>query len=535
MTITESPPATATATSGSHTPEPTGLHALLTTGDHKTIGRLYVLSSLVFLLVVAALGVLVGFERADQGSVDLLNDTASYFQAFTLFRVGLALLVVVPLLVGLATAIVPLQVGSPSIAFPRAAAAAFWGWLIGGGIFAVSIAVDGGLGTPASPGAVDPDAVALTMISLGMVIVSLVLASICLAATVIALRPEGMTLERVPLFSWSVLVAATVWTLTLPVAIANLILAWVDYHNAEPLQFGIPAAILPGLAWLLRPPMVFAYAIPALGIVADIVPVAAKVRQKQYPVLLGAIGLFGVLSMGAFAQQRSTEEQFVYIAMGFALLLPVLMLLGGIADSLGRGRSAMGLPSAGFLLALLGVLVVFAGVAMNAVRVVVGFDLLGTSADDAVGYAVLFGALAVGLGGVAWWSVKLIGRPFPELARPLALLIAGGGFVAAVPELVSGFLDQPGGFRDTIASVDSGVEAANLVSAIGIALVALGALAFVALLVRTLASRAGANADPHDGHTLEWATASPPPLGNFAGPVEPVQSERPLLDRKESR
>jgi cytochrome c oxidase subunit 1 len=512
-----------------------GLYRIVTTGDHKTVGRLYIGFSLLFLLVVLVLGVLVGFERTDQGSIDVLGNVDSYFQAWVLWKFGLIVLGVVPLFVGIAMVVVPLQVGSPAIAFPRAAAASMWGWLVGGLIFAISLAADGGLG--ASPtGGVDPDAAALTIAGLAMVLISLLLAAVCIATTVISLRPAGMYLHRVPLLSWSSLVASAMWILVLPVAVANLVIAYVDFRNPEPISFGLQVSRQ--IQWMLRPPTVFVFVIPALGILGDIVPVAAKVRQNLYPVLLGAVALFGLLGFGAFVQTDNIEEQFVYISVSFVLLVPVLMYLGGIADTLRRGGKNVGLPPTALLCALLGTLVVFAGAAMAAIRAISGFDLAGvtqTSAADASFNAALLGGLCAALGGVAWWSSKILGRSFSELGRPLALLLGGGAIVAAVPELIAAFLDQPGGFVPTMSSVEDGVEASNLVSAIGLVLVALGVLGFIGLLLKSMRGRGDTAADPVDGHTLEWTTSSPPPVGNFAEAVAVVRSERPLLDRKEAQ
>jgi heme/copper-type cytochrome/quinol oxidase subunit 1 len=258
----------------------------------------------------------------------------------------------------------------------------------------------------------------------------------------------------------------------------------------------------------------------------------------MYSVLLGAIALFGVLTFGAFVQVDNTEEQFVYIAMSFALLLPVLMFLGGIADTMRRGGKNIGVPPTALLCALLGTLVVFAGAAMAAIRAISAFDLAGivqTTAADAAYDAALLGGVCAALGGVAWWSSKLVGRSFSELGRPLALLLGGGAFVAAVPELIAAFLDEPGGFQATLPSVKDGVELSNLISAIGLCLFAVGVLGFIGLLLKSLKGGPAAAADPVGGHTLEWATASPPPVGNFAEAVAAVRSERPLLDIKEAQ
>jgi len=174
MTATEIAPAAPDTTDAPES-EP-AFYRLVTTGDHKTVGRLYIAFSLIFLLVTLVMGVLVGFERSDQTGVDILGGVDTYFQAWTLWKVGLIVLAVIPLFIGLAMAIVPLQVGSPAIAFPRAAALSLWGWLVGGLIFSISLAVDGGLGTLPT-GGIDHDAAALTILGLMLALISILLES----------------------------------------------------------------------------------------------------------------------------------------------------------------------------------------------------------------------------------------------------------------------------------------------------------------------------------------------------------------------
>jgi heme/copper-type cytochrome/quinol oxidase subunit 1 len=535
MTITESPATTQapspTAPSSATAPateEPTGLYGLVTSGDHKVIGRLYVGFAALFFVAVAVLGVLNGIERADTESIDLFDDLTMMFQSFWAYRLGLVFLVVLPLFVGLATAVVPMQVGSPAIAFPRAAAAAFWSWLVGSGLLIGSFVADGGLGELAD-GATNGDAVALTLVSLGLIIVALCLASVCIATTVLALRTPGMSLLRVPVFAWSMLVAATLWLLTLPVLLGDLVLTYVDYRNGQ-LVFGLPAAVNQQVLWAFWQPQVYAFAIPVLGIVGEIVPVAAKVRQRQHEVLFAAIALFGVFGFGAFARTLDVQDNFLYPAFGLLVLLPLLMVLGGIGDTLRQGRPSGKGPIGALLLATVGLLMLLAGAAGGALRVIDPFDLIGTSATDGVLNLVLLGSVAAGAAGAVYWSSKLTGRVFGEpLARTAALPLLAGIALVGIPDVISGFLDQRAGVF--VGPVDDGVPVLNVVSLVGMVLVALGALAFFAGYARTLAGGPKfASNNPWQGHTLEWATVSPPPRGNFAGPLPIVRSERPLLD-----
>jgi heme/copper-type cytochrome/quinol oxidase subunit 1 len=531
MTITESP-AAAPARTVSAAEEPAGLYAVVTTGDHKMLGRLYVVLSFLFFLLVAVLGVLNGLEKVDTQSLDVFGDTTSYFQSFTLARLALVFLVVLPLFVGLATAVVPLQVGSPSIVFPRAATAAFWGWVVGSGVLLASFITDGGLGSLVE-GSTDSDAVSLTLLGLGLVVVSLCLASVCIATTVIAARTPGMSLRRVPLFSWSMLVAATLWLVTLPVLLGDLVLIYVDYRHGQ-VQFGLPAAINQQVAWVFWQPQVYAWVIPVLGIMAEIVPVSARVRQRQHDVLLGAIALFGLLAFGAADQTFDLQDNFLYPAVGFAVLLPLLMVLGGWGDTLRQGRPDMKSPVGALLLGTAGVLLLLAGAAGGALRVLDPLDLLNTSATDGVFDLVLLAGVAGGAAGVVFWASKLVGRAFPEgIARLAALPLLGGAALIGIPQVIAGFLDQPGGIVD--GPVKDGVDLLNVISVVGAFVLALGAVALLAGLVRTLApGPRHAPSNPWGGHTLEWATLSPPPLGNFREPLPEVRSERPLLDPREA-
>src|SRR2546421_5215873 len=185
-----------------------GLAGLLGTGRHAVIGRLWVGTALVFLVLSGVLGTVLGAERLKPDTYNILN-ADNYAQSLSLHGVGALFLFAIPILIGLATIVVPRQVGAESIAFPRAAAAAFWVYLIGGCLVVISYLINGG------PFGGNEKGVDLFLASLAMVVVALVTASMCLATTVMALRSTGMTLGRVPMFAWSVLAAATIWIASL--------------------------------------------------------------------------------------------------------------------------------------------------------------------------------------------------------------------------------------------------------------------------------------------------------------------------------
>ncbi|MCH2617202.1 MAG: cbb3-type cytochrome c oxidase subunit I, partial [Acidimicrobiales bacterium] len=285
-----------------------GLAGTFGTADHKNLGRLYILFGLTGGFLSMVLHLLVRLERINIGETSILDFGSSnqYFQTWSLSRTSLLFFCVIPLILGLATYLVPLQIGAPSIAFPRAAAAAFWAWLVGILIHVVTVFSDGGLGVPEPltqfAQGMDPEATELSILSIAMVAISVLLASITLIATIVTQRPQGMTLFELPLFSWSVLVATGVWVLAMPVWLGNLMISWVDFRGADALRYGNVENIWGQLSWLWSQPMIFAFAIPVLGIAGEIIPVAASKAQRQYSIQQIGIGALGVLSFGAFAQ-----------------------------------------------------------------------------------------------------------------------------------------------------------------------------------------------------------------------------------------
>jgi len=538
-------------------------------GDHKVIGRMWIVASLVCGLVILAVGALVGFERIDALSIDVFPGLEGLGQAWTLYRLGLVFMVVVPLIIGLATAIIPLQVGSRAIAFPRAANAAFWTWLISAGIFAVSHAIDGGFVRGGGQ-----DAVELSLMSLGFMAVSIMLATVCIMTTIITQRTEGMTLDMVPMFSWSMLVAGAVWLFSLPVLVANIVIIWVDLQGDVARYFanGLTDGIWNQLSWVTDQPQIFAFVLPLLGIAADIMPTGFREQPRLAGVVQGAIGLFGVLSFGAYAQSFFSGDSLtspIYVLAALGLLLPVLAILGSWAD---MGRRSGEAPSVGIhgLIAIDAILLILLGGAIAFVRVLaplIGFlrempflnegtindiidpleSLQGTSIAGAVFNVVLVAGLLGALAGLHFWAPKLFGR---KLIGPVGLLAAlslmGGAAVTAIPDVISGFLDQsdffplPDAVEGAAISIGDGVETLNLVSFIG----RLGLVAGVGLmLLNALGSSLLKKPEPSEyddedidnpwgGHTLEWATSSPPLVENFAAPIT-VGSDRPLLDLAE--
>lgn len=543
MTVTQDAPAAAPATP-EQPPAPgpmaPGLASILGSGDHKVVGRLWLVASLVHLVLAGAAALWVAALRVD--SEKLATDAPDLFaQAFAFRSIGGAFLFLLPLTIGIATLVVPLQVGASTVAFPRAAAAAAWTYLLGGGLLIGAYAIDGG------PYGDDTDGVRLFIAAFLLVIVALTVAWICIGTTVIALRAGGMSLKRVPLFAWSSLVAAGVWVVTLPVLGAMVLIAYIDirYGGANGFISGGAAATLYGrIAWMFSQPAVYAFAIPVLGFIGSVVPVFSDTRHHLHRVAMGLIGAFAALSAGAWTVPAFGPEptpwlyELPWVAVSIAILIPLLGLFGLWALTARQGQPRLASPllfgvAAGLML-LVGVL---AGAvqAIEPIKTLVdgdGTSLYGTSVTTAVASYVVLAAAIAAFGGIVFWAPKIVGRQLPEAgARVVALLLLAGTVLWSFPDIVSGLLGQPG-VPGVVASdnVDT-IEKLNAVSASGGAVLALAMAAFVTLLIRATRSSELPGDDPWSGHTLEWATSSPPPVGNFAS-LPAITSEAPLYDAR---
>lgn len=541
MTVTEDAPAAAPAPPEPTAPAPTpvGLAAVLGAGDHKVVGRLWIIASLVHLVLAGVAAILTAAEKIDTGSLDVVGEDW-LAQVFTYRSIGGAFLFLLPLTIGVATAIVPLQVGAATIAFPRAASLAAWTYLVGSGLVVGAYAIGGG------PLGRDADGVALFLVAFTLVLIAQAVAWLCIATTVVALRAPGVHLTRTPLFSWSALVAGGVWLLTLPVLVTMTTLTYLDvrYGGAGGIFGGGAGSTYERISWAFTQPTVYAFAIPALGVIGSVVPVFAGTRHQRHRLALGLIGAFGALSIGAWAMPSfGTDRQpwlyeIPWIAVSFAVLLPFLGLLGLWALTLKSGRPAADSP---LLFAGVAALMLLVGLLAGAVQAVEPLEtlvdgdaatpLFGTTWTTSVASYVVLATAAALMGAAVYWGPKIVGRTFADLpAKGVALLMLAGTVLWSFPDLLAGLFGQAA-TPSTLVDNESTIEALNIASTLGGAVLALAVAGFVALLLRAAASRDVPGDDPWSGHTLEWATSSPPPPGNFTTLPE-VTSEAPLYDAR---
>jgi heme/copper-type cytochrome/quinol oxidase subunit 1 len=509
-----------------------GVGAWATTTDHKRIGRLFIGCALLIAIAAAALGAVIGVERISATGYSLL-DQDSVTQIFSLYRVGLSFGVMLPLLLGVAIAVVPLQVGAKTIAFARLAMFGFWMWLAGVGLAIGSTIANGG------PGGGSEKMVDLFLLGMGIAVIGALAAAVSVVTTVLTNRAPGMTLLRVPMSSWSALTGGVALILTLPVLLGTLVYLYVDHRYAR-VAFGGNKGISDWMGWSLTQPQTYVYVAMGAGVLAEIAAVVSGKRQVLRPVLLTGIAIVSLAALGGATQVQhgvtwtntsgsdKVKELIPFLIFNALPLLGVLVVLGvsllGIAKSKPRLVPAMA-P------ALLGLGMVLTGMVGHLVALFGPAQLAGTVFEEGEFIYVGYGALLIGLAAVSYWGPKLWGRVLPSSA---VLGISGlaflGTVLAALPMYIAGFANQPANVANDF-SYSGPQELWNTVSAAGHALVAVSVLLFVLTALRAFTAGEVAGDDPWDAQSLEWSVSSPAPSSNFVS-TPSVASAEPLLDIK---
>lgn len=519
-------------TSGSF---PGELAAWATTSDHKRIGRLMIGVSLLGLVATAVVGILLGIERIDGGQV--LFDPSIVRLLFQGQLVGLVFGSLVPLGLGLAVAVVPLQLGARALAFPRLALGGVYTWALGLVGVVVALANDGGVG------GADADMVVMFLLGHALMGLGLIAVAGTVAASVLTTRAPGMTMRRVPFFAWSALVGALGLLLALPVLLGTIVYLVVDLQYSRA-GFGGTGGVGDWVGWVFSAPTIFVFALPAIGVFAEVLPVTFRRAQPARGIVLLGLGLVGVAAFAGVTQQASfavpwnggVDAQLIRDLVPYALfhLLPVLgvvlvLALGAFCALGGKARI-----TGPFLFAFFGLGMILVGMLGAALVPLEGLDLGGTVFSEAVVVYVAYGAALGVLGGLLFWAPKLWGGRVPDVAAiPLALLGVLATVLASFPYYIAGFAGQPAG---SPVFDYSGPEALwNVLVLAGHGLMLLTVVATVGLLL--MSARGGDDRepvgdDPWTGHTIEWSAPSPAPGNNFAD-VPSIISPEPMLDLRE--
>ena len=509
-----------------------GIGSWATTTDHKKIGRLFIVTALLAGAASAVVGAFLGFERISATGYSILDDD-SIVQLASLYRVVLAFGVALPLMLGIAIAIVPLQIGSKAIAFGRLALFGFWMWLAGLAVSIYTIAANGG------PGGGEAKMVDLFLVGVVITAAGALAATVSLVTTLLTNRAPGMTLARVPMLSWAALTGGVSLLLTLPVVIGTAIYLYVDNHYAR-VAFGGNKGVNDWLGWSMTQPQTYVFAAIGLGVVAEIATVASGRRHPLRAVLLVGAGVLTVAALaGATQVQHSLtwtdtsgsdklKELIPFLIFNGLPILGALIVLGGCALGLAQGKPRIVAP---LVPALLGLVMVLAGMLGHLVAQFGPAGLAGTVFEEGEFNYVVYGTVLMGMGAVAYWGPKLWGRSMPQSAVfGLGALGFLGTVLASLPLYVAGFADQPAGVVDGF-SYGGPQELWNALGAIGQAVIALTVVLFVLTAARAFSAGDAAGDDPWDAQTLEWSVSSPAPVDNFAS-VPSVTSPEPLLDLK---
>ncbi len=517
-----------------------GIGGWFSTTDHKRLGRLLIGTSVLTGILGLVLRLIVTIEATDASGYVIL-DADNYRQMFAISMDSILYLLLMPFFIGIAFVVVPLQVGARSIAYPRAAAGAVWGMVLSGSLLVGSYIINGG------PFGGDASGVDLYLISLAVFVVSVMGGALCIASTVVGLRAPGMSLTRVPSFAWSAFVTSVAMILSLSVLAGLLALLYID-HRYGRLIFGGNEGILGHVSWLFHHPQTYLMAIPALGVLAEIVSVSSGQRDKSMGLTHGAIAMFAILSFGAWAQTavvgpvRNIWDEPLFVVMALLAVIPVKAVVLKALLTFRSGELNSPLATLGF--ALVGGILLILGTGTAAIAAVIdaifagdNFRLESTTFAQGETALVFLGGGLMGLYAATYhWAPKIWGR---SLSSGLGLFhlaaTATGVTLVAVGFMVSGAIwDQPSGAPLYDAAGQS--ELMSGVAAVGYGLVAAGAVLFLVNLLSSILARSSdkAVADPWSGHTLEWSTESPPEPGNFAAEMPLVTSGAPLLDAREA-
>ncbi|HWK28992.1 MAG TPA: cbb3-type cytochrome c oxidase subunit I [Solirubrobacter sp.] len=503
--------------------------------DHKRIAVSVGVVAFTFFLAGGVLALLMRSELAEPGLQ--IVSLSTYNALFTMHGSTMIYLFVTPVALALGLYLVPLQVGASGLAGARCALAGLWLLVLGGLTMWSGFLVRGGAAAATWAGfdplsnAVNSPGKAMDAWIWGVMLASLgeLLMAGAILATLLGRRTAGMTMLRMPVFCWTQLITCLLVLFSFPVLIGAMTALWIDRQWGGVFTGPSAPVTYQHLFWFYGHPVVYVMFFPFLGAVAEVIAVFSGRRLFGYPGMVLSLLVFASLSMSVWAHHMLTIEGVAvkYFALTSTLLIvPAGMEYLTLLATLRGGRVRFEVP----MLFALAFLIQFLVGGLTGIWVASpALDANANNSYEIVAhfhYTLLAGSVFGFFAGVYYWWPKVTGRLLGErLGRLQVALFAVGVNVTFAPQFALGEEGMTRRIADYPAS--EGWGTLNAVSTAGAFLVALSVLVF---LVNAVVSRRVAGDDPWGGHTLEWATASPPPRDNFDGAPPPVRSFAPLLD-----
>jgi cytochrome c oxidase subunit I len=521
-----------------------GLVSWFTTTDHKKIGILYMVTTFLFFLFA---GVLSGIMRAQLTLPDQrLVASTTYNSLFTIHGTVMIFLFVAPFGFGLANYLLPLQIGAPDVAFPRLNAISYWLFLLGGltvlsGFLTAGGAAAGGW-TAYAPLSERPFlpgfGMDLWLVGLLLTSVSAILTAVNLLTTAFLLRAPGMIMWRLPIFTWNVIVTMVLVLVAFPSVAVAFSMLFIDRRLGgqlfDPTAGGSPI-LYQHLFWFFGHPEVYIMILPFFGVITEIVPVFSRKRLFGYTGFVLATLLIAGYSMTVWAHHMFTTaavENPFFSAMSFLIAVPTGIKFFNWIGTIWRGRIWFSTPML-FSLAFMANFLIGGITGVMVASPPIDYHVHDTYFVVAHFHDVLMGGSVFAIfAAIAFWFPKVTGAMMREWLGKLSVALMFVGFnVTFLPMYTLGLRGMP----RRIFTYGSGLgwTTPNLVATIGLGVLTLGILVFLADVAVSLMRRVPAGGDPWGGYSLEWATSSPPPEHNFER-LPQIRSERPAYDVHEA-
>ena len=509
----------------------TGWRSWVTTVDHKKIGIMYGFTAFFFFLVGGIEALLIRIQLAQPNSSVLSAET--YNQVFTMHGVTMVFLVIMPMAAAFANYLLPLQIGARDVAFPRLNAFSFWCFVFGG-IFLNSSwilggAPDGGWFNYApNSGLIFSPGPGIDFYSLGLIITGIasLVSSINLIVTVINMRAPGMTLMRMPIFTWMTLVTQFLLAFALPVITVALVLLTADRifgANFFNVDQGADPLLWQNLFWIFGHPEVYIMILPSFGIESEVIPVFSRKPIFGYPFMVFSGIAIGFMGWGVWAHHMFVSGIGPISVAAFSLTTMFIAVPTGVKilnwmATMWKGKLRFTTPML-FAVGLVGMFTI--GGLSGVTHSIAPADTQQTDTYYIVAHFhyVLFGGALLGLfSGIYFWWPKIFGYFLDERLGKIHFWTILVGFnMTFGPMHVLGLQ----GMSRRVYTYDEGYgfDFWNLFATVGAFIIAVSLLVFmwncIASRRRNKANPVEVGPDPWDSRSLEWMVPSPTPEHNF--------------------